>query len=76
MDFKIAYDSVRRDVFYSILFVFAILMKLVRLIKMCLNETLSRVLIGKHLSDSFPIRNGLKRDVCRHCFLLCFRVRR
>jgi hypothetical protein len=32
-------------------------MKLVRLIKMCLNETYS-----KHLSDRFPIKNGFKQD--------------
>jgi hypothetical protein len=36
-------------------------MKLVRLIKMCLNETYSKVRIGKHLSDSFPIQNDLKQ---------------
>jgi hypothetical protein len=36
-------------------------MKLVRLIKMCLNDTYSKVHIGKHLSDSFPIQNGLKQ---------------
>jgi hypothetical protein len=36
-------------------------MKLVRLIKMCLNETYSKVQIGKHLSDSFLIQNGLKQ---------------
>jgi hypothetical protein len=36
-------------------------MKLVRLIKMCLNETYSKVHVGKHLSDSFPIQNGLKQ---------------
>jgi hypothetical protein len=36
-------------------------MKLVRLIKMCLNETYSKVRIGKHLSDSFPVQNGLKQ---------------
>ena len=36
-------------------------MKLVRLIKMCLNETYSRVRVGKHLSDIFPIRYGLKQ---------------
>jgi hypothetical protein len=36
-------------------------MKLVRLIKMCLNETYSKVYIGKHLFDSFPIQNGLKQ---------------
>jgi hypothetical protein len=36
-------------------------MKLVRLILMCLNETYSKVRIGKRLSDSFPIQNGLKQ---------------
>jgi hypothetical protein len=36
-------------------------MKLVRLVKMCLNETYSRVRVGKHLSDTFPIENGLKQ---------------
>jgi hypothetical protein len=36
-------------------------MKLVRLIKMCLNETYSKVHIGKHLSGSFPIQNSLKQ---------------
>jgi hypothetical protein len=35
--------------------------KLVRLIKMCLNETYSRVRVGKHLSDRFPIKNDLKK---------------
>jgi hypothetical protein len=30
---------------------------------MCLNETYSEVRIGKHVSDSFPIQNGLKQDV-------------
>jgi hypothetical protein len=28
---------------------------------MCLSEKYSKVRIGKHLSDSFPIRNGLKQ---------------
>jgi len=36
-------------------------MKLVRLIKTCLNETYSRDWVGKNLSDVFPIRNGLKQ---------------
>jgi len=36
-------------------------MKLVKLIKMCVTETYSRVQIGKDLSDMFPIRNGLKQ---------------
>jgi hypothetical protein len=61
IDFKKAYDSVRREVLYNILTEFGVPMKLVRLIKMCLNETYSKVCIGKHLSDSFPIKNGLKQ---------------
>jgi hypothetical protein len=36
-------------------------MKLVRLIRMCVNETCCRVWGGKHLSDIFPIRNCLKQ---------------
>ena len=36
-------------------------MKLVRLIKMCLNEACSTVRVGKHLSDMFLVRNGLKQ---------------
>jgi hypothetical protein len=40
---------------------FGVPMKLVRLIKMCLNESYSKVRIGKDLSDSFPIQNGLKQ---------------
>jgi hypothetical protein len=36
-------------------------MKLVRLTKMCLNETYHKVHIGKHFSDSSLIQNGLKK---------------
>jgi hypothetical protein len=45
---------------YNILIEFGIPMKLVTLMKMCLSETCSRVWVGKHLSDTFPIKNGLK----------------
>jgi hypothetical protein len=37
---------------------FGVPMKLVRLIKMCLNETYSKGHIGKDLTDTFPIQNG------------------
>jgi hypothetical protein len=36
-------------------------MKVIRLIKRCLKVTYSKVHLGKYLSDSFPIRNGLKQ---------------
>jgi hypothetical protein len=58
----LAYDSVRREVLYNILIEFGNPKKLVRLIKMCINETYSNVSIGKHLSDSFCIQNGLKQE--------------
>jgi hypothetical protein len=61
IDFKKAYDSVKREVLYNILFQSDIPKKLVRLIKMCLNETCSKVRVGKLLSDKFPIQNGLKQ---------------
>jgi len=60
-DFKKAYDSVRREVLYIILIESGIPIKLVRLIKMCLTETYSRVQVGKNLSDMVPNRNGLKQ---------------
>jgi hypothetical protein len=46
---------------YNILIEFGIFLKLVRLIKMWLNETYSRVRVGKYLSDRFPIKNDLKQ---------------
>ena len=61
IDFKKAYDSVRREALYNILIEYGIPRKLVRLIKMCLTETYNRVWVGKNLSEMFPIRNGLKQ---------------
>jgi hypothetical protein len=61
IDFKKACDSVKREVLYNILLEFGIPKKLVRLIKMCLNETYSKVRIGKILSEKFPVQNGLKQ---------------
>jgi hypothetical protein len=52
-------DSIRREVFYNILSEIGFPMKMV--LKMCLNETYSNVQVGKHLSDMFPIRKGLKQ---------------
>jgi ribosomal protein L13E len=58
---KKACDSVRREVLYSILKEFGAPLKLVRLIKLCLNQSYSKVRIGKHFSDNFLVQNGLKQ---------------
>jgi hypothetical protein len=63
MGFQQTYDSVRREVLFDIGNEFGIPMKLVRLISMCLNETYGRVRIGKHLSEMFPIENGLEKEM-------------
>jgi len=59
IDFKKAYDSVRREVFYIIVIEFGNPKKMIRLVKMCLSETYSRDRVGKNVSDMFPIRKGL-----------------
>jgi hypothetical protein len=61
IDFRIAYDSVRREILYKILIEFGIPRKLVRLMQMSLTETYSRVRVGKNVSDRLPIGNGLKQ---------------
>jgi hypothetical protein len=59
--FKKTYDSINRESVYDILLEFGVPKKLVRLIKMCLNETYSKVRVGKLLSEIFPLQNRLKQ---------------
>jgi hypothetical protein len=61
IDFKKAYDSVRREVLYNSLIELGVRMEPVRLIKMYLNETYSKVRVGKHMPGIFPVQNGLKQ---------------
>jgi hypothetical protein len=69
IDFKKAYDSVREEVLHNILIRFVMPTKLVRLIKMCLNETYDKVCMGKHLPDILIMQNRRKQgDAYRHCF--------
>jgi hypothetical protein len=50
IDFKKAYDSVRREILFNIFIEFELLITLVRLIKMYLYEKYSEVRIGKPLT--------------------------
>jgi hypothetical protein len=61
VDLKKPNDSVRMEVFYNILTEYSVTMKLDKFIQMCLNETYSKIILGKHLSDMFSIQNGLKQ---------------
>jgi sorting nexin-29 len=58
IDFKKAYDSVKREFLYNILLQFGISKKLVMLIKMCLNETYSELRVGKLFLIYFVFRMG------------------
>jgi hypothetical protein len=61
IDFKKAYKSFKREVIYNILLEFVPSKKLVRLIKICLNETFSNVHVGEYLIGTLPVTNGLKQ---------------
>jgi len=47
-------------------------MKLIRLIKMCLNEIYSRIRVGKYLSDILLIKNGVKKGDALSSLLFIF----
>jgi len=66
IDFRKAYDSVRREVLYNILIEFGIPMKLVRPTKVCLTETYSRVRVGKNLSDMFLLGMVWNKEILYH----------
>jgi hypothetical protein len=61
------------EILYIIPFEYGTSTKQVRIIQMCLNETRIKVLIGKHLSNTFVVQIDLKQeDVYRHCFQFHF----
>jgi hypothetical protein len=64
--------DMKSEVLYNILIEFWVPMKLVRLIRMCLNETYSKVRIDKYFSDSFPNQNSLKQGDALSPLLLKF----
>jgi hypothetical protein len=53
---------------YNILIEIGIRMTLVKLIKMCLSETYSRVSVGKHMYDMLHIKSDMNSTLYHHCF--------
>jgi hypothetical protein len=53
--------SVGKDVLYNILTEFEVPMKIVRLIKMCLNEMYRKVRMGKHVYHSFASECAIRK---------------
>ena len=70
IDFKQVYGSIKGEALYNILTEFGIPKKLVRLIKMCLCETYSRVRVGRFLSDAFQFIVDLNKEMHYHLYFL------
>jgi hypothetical protein len=60
------------EVLYNILLEFGIPKKLVRLIKMCLNETYRKICVDEHLSDTFLPETG--RCSIANSLQFCLRI--
>jgi hypothetical protein len=72
IDLKETYDSIRKVVLHNILIEFRVPVELLKLIKMYLNGTHNKVLIGKLLSDEFVFENCLKQGDDLTALLLNF----
>jgi hypothetical protein len=66
MHFKKVYDARSREVLYITIIECSKPMKLVRLLKMCLNETYSKAHITKHMSTHFLFRMVSNKEMIYH----------
>jgi hypothetical protein len=69
MDFKTAYDKVKRNQLYEAMLEFGIPPKLVRLTQATMEGTTAKVKVRNELSESFHIRNGLRQGDALACIL-------
>jgi hypothetical protein len=71
MDFKKAYDSVRREVLcmYNLLIKFGVPLKLAKLIKISLKETNSKICVGEPFSHNFQSKMVFNKEMLyHHCY--------
>lgn len=61
VDFKAAYDSIIKEKMYEALRVMGIPRKIIRLVKMTLNDTRCAVKINGEISESFEVKRGVRQ---------------
>jgi hypothetical protein len=69
IDFKTAYEKVKRNQLYKAMLELGIPPKIVRLIQATMEGTTAKVKIQNELSESFHIRNGLRQGDALACIL-------
>jgi len=69
IDFKTAYDKVKRNQLYKARLEFGIPLKLVRLVQAIMEGTTAKVKVQNELSERFHIRNGLRQGDALACIL-------
>ena len=76
IDFRQAYDSVKRDELYSAMNHLGIPTKLIKLCKMTLTETYSAVRLAKAASAHFEVKKGLRQGDALSCdlFNICLEM--
>jgi len=69
IDFKSAYDTIKRDLLYNAMSEFNIPNKLIRLMRMTMENTQSQVRIQSDISDSIATTKGLRQGDSQACLL-------
>ena len=69
VDYKMAYDSIKRKFLYETLQEFGIPNKIIRLVHMTLNKSKSKIKIQGEYSREFEIRHGLRQGDSLSCIL-------
>ena len=69
IDYTQAYDSIHRDSLWSILREFNIPEKIIRMIRLCYNNSKGMVRVGGELTDVFQVETGLRQGCPLSCML-------